>query len=479
MLKGLEVSEVRLSILENEMTIGSEYYGPTYLIPVNRLHKSKYSIKPLSLICKLITDGDHGSADYAASGVRFVLSEAVTEGWVASSKCRFITSQHANTLKRSELKFGDVLVTKTGVYFGRSAVVEPWLEGANTIAHVGILRLSADVDLNPYFLSTFLNSKYGYAQLRRRGIKATRPEIKLLEFENISVPVMSQNLQLGIRNVMRQAFEARDSSDTLMQRAEVMLLSTLGLKNWRAPEPLSYVRSSNDVFAAGRLDAQHFQPRFAALADFMVCTGESANLRDWVNVNQRGTQPQYVDDGLPVVNSKHVLRGEVQLDSDNRSAKYGVDDLLIQTGDVLLNGTGVGTIGRAAPYLHASAAIPDNHVTILRPKDGLDAVFLSVFLNSIAGQWQVEQRLRGSSGQIELYPSDIAEFSVWIAPPKVQSDIRKAVQKSYQQKQLAAQLLDAAKRAVEIAIEDSEAAAMNCLAEIELQHTKKGSDVHG
>jgi type I restriction enzyme, S subunit len=128
-----------------------------------------------------------------------------------------------------------------------------------------------------------------------------------------------------------------------------------------------------------------------------------------------------------------------------------------------MNGTGVGTIGRVAPYLHTSPAIPDNHVTILRPKPGLDAVYLSVFLNSMAGRWQVEERLRGSSGQIELYPTDIAQFTVWIAPAPVQKEIRRAVEKSFEQKQRATQLLDAAKRAVEIAIEESEATALKYL----------------
>jgi type I restriction enzyme M protein len=230
--------------------------------------------------------------------------------------------------------------------------------------------------------------------------------------------------------------------------------------------PLSYVRSSSQVFAAGRMDAQHFQPRFQALTQFIEATGQSGTLGRWLYENERGKQPDYADNGLPVVNSKHVLRGEVRLDSDNRLATFADDDLLIHEGAVLMNGTGVGTIGRCAPYLHAEPAIPDNHVTVLRPKKGLDPIYLSVFLNSMAGQWQVEQRLRGSSGQIELYPNDIAQFKVWIAPDSVQAEIRQAVENSYAQKQRASQLLDAAKRAVEIAIEDSEAAAMAYLDQV-------------
>ena len=220
------------------------------------------------------------------------------------------------------------------------------------------------------------------------------------------------------------------------------------------------VRASSEAFAAGRLDAEHYQPRFAALLALIDATGHGAKLGDCLTENKRGKQPDYADAGLPVVNSKHVLRNDVRLDADNRLATFAVDDLLISQGDVLVNGTGVGTIGRTAAYLHECQAVPDNHVTILRPNKDLDPVYLSMFLNSIAGQFQVEQRLRGSSGQIELYPNDIAEFRVWVAPKALQQSIRKQVEHSFAQKQRATQLLDAAKRAVEIAIEDSEAAAL-------------------
>lgn len=186
LLKGLEVSEIKLSALENSQTIGAEYYAPEFLNSYKRLLASILAKTTLAKACPLITDGDHGSADYVdadAQGVAFVLSEAVEPGRINLEACRKISLAHAKTLERSKLRVGDVLVTKTGVYFGKSAVVEEAFAGANTIAHVGLLRPRKEVD--PYFLSTFLNCKYGQAQLRRRGIKATRPEIKLLEFRHL------------------------------------------------------------------------------------------------------------------------------------------------------------------------------------------------------------------------------------------------------------------------------------------------------
>ena len=71
--------------------------------------------------------------------------------------------------------------------------------------------------------------------------------------------------------------------------------------------------------------------------------------------------------------------------------------------------------------------------------------------------------LRGSSGQIELYPNDIAQFLVWIAPDEIQQSIKTAIDSAFVKKRNAIALLDAAKRAVEIAIESDEATALEFL----------------
>jgi type I restriction enzyme M protein len=102
---------------------------------------------------------------------------------------------------------------------------------------------------------------------------------------------------------------------------------------------------------------------------------------------------------------------------------------VIRYNDLLLNGTGVGTIGRCAPYLEPYESLPDNHVTILRV-EGVDPVFLSIFVNGILGQLQVEMHQRGSSGQIELYPFDIRKFLVWIPSAELQQEIRDRYNKS-------------------------------------------------
>lgn len=461
LLGGLDVAEVHLSDLEFSGRLDAEYYRPEYLRTEAVI--TKRGGTPLAQVCDFLI-GPFGSAftvdKYCDDPTyRYIRGKDVKAMAIEEDDNVFMPKADFERLNRYALKAGDVLVSVVGT-LGNSALVEP--------QHVPAIFSCKNTALRAYgidsrYLIAYLNCRYGRDLLIRKERGAIQKGLNLDDLKSLQVFIPSPKLQDAIAKVHQAAGLEKSASRSALSKVDSKLMKAIGLEGWKAPEPLSYVRRSNDAFASGRLDAQHFQPRYRALTDFIKATGQGASLADWLNENQRGKQPDYIDDGLPVVNSKHVLRGEVRLDGDNRKARFDDDDLLIHHGDVLMNGTGVGTIGRVAPYLHADPAIPDNHVTILRPKSGLDAVYLSVFLNSMAGQWQVEERLRGSSGQIELYPTDIAQFTIWIAPSSVQKEIRRSVEKSFEQKQRATQLLDASKRAVEIAIEDSESAALKYL----------------
>ena len=416
-----------------------------------------------------VSDGNHLSiaSEFgdAEDGVRYLRGQDISGAMMLDDRNPvFIPHGEYEKLVRSHIFANDVLITIVGANTGQTALVDKAPDKLTANCKLGIIRAKRDKILSAY-LHAFLAGRFGQSQVLFSKRGGGQMGMILPDLKALIVARFSKKFEQRVANVSLLAHQTYRERQGYIDTAEADLLRALKLEVWRAPEPLSYARNSREVFASGRLDAQHFQPRFQALTDFIDATGQGTRLADRLTVNQRGGQPIYAETGLQVVNSKHVLRCEVRLDDDNRKATFADNDLLIHHGDVLMNGTGIGTIGRCAPYLHASNAVPDNHVTVLRPKNGLDPVYLSVFLNSMAGQWQVEQRLRGSSGQIELYPNDIAQFKVWIAPKSVQAKIRQSVEKSYEKKQRAIQLLNAAIRAVEIAIEDSEAAAVAYLAE--------------
>ena len=379
-----------------------------------------------------------------------------------------ISFEIASRMAKTKLRSRDVLINIVGAttdVVGRVGFIPRDFPEANITQAMALIRTNTN-EINPETLFSFLASNYGQLQIQRLARPTGQYNLNLQEVASLQIPSFSALFNNSIQGAIEASLQSARQGQVFLTASEQLLSHKLSIKNWQPPNPLSYPRSSADAFAAGRFDAEHFKPKFAELIAHIENTGNAARLGSLLAVNDRGNQPEYTDTGLPVVNSKHVAHNDVRLDADNRVGLASTAKVLIEPGDVVMNGTGVGTIGRSAPYLHASKAIPDNHVTILRPKNAtLDPVYLSVFINSLAGQLQVEQRLHGSSGQIELYPTDIADFTVWLAPKAIQQEIRQAVESGFAAKQHATQLLEAAKRAVEIAIEDSETAALAYLAE--------------
>lgn len=85
---------------------------------------------------------------------------------------------------------------------------------------------------------------------------------------------------------------------------------------------------------------------------------------------------------------------------------------VVKRHDLLINSTGDGTIGRAAVYDEAFPSLVDGHVTIVRFRKSEIAWYTVAYLLTQQGQDQIYRFINGSSGQVEIYPQDIARL--WI-----------------------------------------------------------------
>jgi restriction endonuclease S subunit len=81
--------------------------------------------------------------------------------------------------------------------------------------------------------------------------------------------------------------------------------------------------------------------------------------------------------------------------------------------------------------------------------------YLALCINSIVGKMQIE---RDCGGSVILHwkPEQVKKLKIPIIPQSTQQKIASLVQQSYEARRKAKELLEIAKRAVEIAIEESE-----------------------
>ena len=467
-MDGLEAVEVRFSELERTRRVDSEFFLKEYVDAKKTLFAR--AVEPVPQVAD-VSDGNHLkiSDSFTNDGVPYYRGQDANHFFIEQSEPVNIVEAvyHSANMKRSHLKSGDVLLSIVGTIGGVSLVGTN--QPATCSCKLAILRPQA---VKPGYLAAYLHSRYGQYQIQRFTRGAVQMGLILEDLDQIFLPKQSNDFETMIETIVQKSKTTLDESQSLHQGAENILLEHLGLKDWQPSKANVSVKSFADAFEAERLDPEFYQPKFDELEDIISAKENVQPLCEFLTVNARGKQPSYEDDGVLVVNSKHVRTGKVII-TDNRRATLEKGALIIRKGDVLINGTGVGTIGRCAPYFHDEIALPDNHVTVLRTNE-LDPVYLSVYLNSPAGQLQVDKHYKGSSGQIELYPDQIANFYVWKAPIDVQKQIRAKVEASYEAEQLSEQLLDLAKRGVELAIEKSETAA---LAWIEAELAERGLDL--
>lgn len=466
LLEGLEISEVRLSEvvgMASTFRIDPEYFQRIHLADTKRvqLHADRYvTFSDLGLTVDASAFYPSIEEYYGTGDLPF-LRVADVDDVIDFEKCTTVPGRLCNefpTLRR--VNNGDVVFTKGGSV-ARIGLVTKSAAASRDLIFLNTSKLSSD---DQKFLYVYFQTDFFNRLLLRSSSQTAQPHLTITLVRDLPIFVAGIEFKARCAEVVRNAYRQRDSAIAGFQQAEQALLRALGLQNWCPPQPLTYACRSSDVFAAERLDADFFAPKYEVMIARMATCGECVNLGSLLEVNQRGKQPIYSETGLPVVNSKHVLKNEVRLNENNAFATAVDGAMKIENGDVLMNGTGVGTIGRAAAYLHDATALPDNHVTILRPHAGaIDPIYLSVYLNTIAGQWQVEKYLRGSSGQIEVYPIDIAQFKICLAPQALQQEIRGLILSAFAARHKANSLLDIAKQSVGVAIERGEAAAMKLL----------------
>lgn len=462
LMDGLEAVELSLSeVVKHNITfrVDSEFFETKYL-EVEQAINSK-----TNTLASWITQGPNPNfSSEDESGVHCLNGRNIAGGTVTYEGSDYVSESEYENLERFQIKKNDILITLKGYgSIGKIGFVNTDKKSIFS-RDVGIIRLKKNT-INPAYLFVFLLSKHGILTIDRGNTGGTgQRTLTTTYLKNMYIPRFEFEDFVG--KFVRTSEELFEQSSLIYQQAEDLLLSELGLKNWQPTEETVAVKSFSESFlSCDRLDAEYYQPKFDQLIERLEEKVELTPLGDLLTLNQRGKQPQYIEDedeyelGLPVVNSRHVREGEVIL-TDNRYAylQESNNPLTIQTDDVLINGTGIGTSGRCAPYLYEQEALPDNHVTILRT-DLLDQVYLSIYLNSVIGKLFVEKYFKGSSGQIELYPNEIAQFQVWDAPDSVQQKIRSKVEVSHQKREQSKQLLEIAKTGVERAIETDEATA--------------------
>ena len=151
---------------------------------------------------------------------------------------------------------------------------------------------------------------------------------------------------------------------------------------------------------------------------------------------RRGKSPKYAEISNVIVfaqkcNTKYngIDISLAQYLDETIIKRYPTDEHM-QDGDIVINSTGTGTLGRVGIYRNTDNTtglliVPDSHVTVIRSFSCISSHYLYAFIK--AHQSELEKKGEGSTNQKELKPLTLKEMLIAVPPLSEQKRIDKSI----------------------------------------------------
>jgi restriction endonuclease S subunit len=463
-LEGLEITVLKFSIFIEDnidFRLDAEYFSKENNTLLNFIHRKGY--RKISDFA-YVTDGIHTSIDYSNdSGINLISATSPKENIFNLSRQAFITLKSHNENPRTALKENDIILSTVGT-IGNCAVVTKSILPANSDRHVGIIRV--DKTISPFYISTFLLSKFGKFQTLRESTGNVQLNLFIYKIKTLKIANLSIDFQNQIEKLIKQAHSNLDQSQSLYAAAEQNLLEILGIANWQPTEENTSIKTfSNSFGTSGRLDAEYYQPKYDEIEEkIKTCEFGWCLVNDKYKLNESvcGREKEYYN---------YIEIGDINIGSGDYSyTKLDTNELPanarinLQQGDLLVSNVrpyrgAIAIINEEIPNLVGSGAF-----TVLQEKSDFLNEYLSILLRTSIYKELMMKFNVGSSYPV-IKDEDILNLPIPILPMDKQKELSAQIQESFKNRQESSRLIEIAKQAVEMAIEQDEETAMKFIKE--------------
>ncbi|NVO29710.1 restriction endonuclease subunit S [Hymenobacter lapidiphilus] len=319
----------------------------------------------------------------------YIRARDIKDGKIIQDDLQFLTNETHFLIKRYIVSKDDICITIVGANVGDVGIVPSSLIGANLTENaVKLTSFSSECD--PIYLALLLSqSSYKYImQLMAGG--AAQPKLGIYKVEELKVQLPSLPLQRQIAAVLGRY-------DALLENYQTQVATLEGLAQ----------ELYQEWFVRGRCPGAAAGPNGELPAGW-----EAIELSTISAVIQRGITPSYDDEGEILCLNQRCIR-EKKIDyATGRLQVKNPGKKVIQFGDVLINSTGEGTLGRTAQVynLLEEPTTVDTHVTIARPLPEIPVEYYGYVVTE-QEEYFVSMAL-GATGQTELSREAIGQAKV-------------------------------------------------------------------
>lgn len=390
-----------------------------------------------------IQTGPFGSqlhaSDYVECGIPSIMPKNISVDGVLKNDIAQIKPEDAERLAKYRVRLGDIVYSRRGDVEKCCLITKKedgWLCGTGCLR----VRIPADHLLQQY-VHAYLCHPAVRSWVVRHAIGATMPNLNTSILSALPVLIPAAKEIQRIVEIWSAVSEKITLNTQINQTLEQMAQALF--KSWFVdfdpvidnaldagnpiPEPLAERAARREaMWAAGsekapaRLPAETrrlFPDQFEEddVLGWVPEGWKAARLSDITTELRRGISPKYVEEGgVQVINQKCIRNHEVNfsLCRRNDSGVKKVDGRLLEFGDLLVNSTGTGTLGRVAMIEQLpEPTVVDSHVTIIRtdptvyPKHvfAQQMIFIEPYVAALG---------EGSTGQTELSRKMVADIQI-------------------------------------------------------------------
>ena len=211
LMDGLEAVKISFGRLERSLRFDPEFYKKGHL-EVEAALKKKGSSR-LGSICSLF-DGPFGSellADaYTQEGIPILRMQNISkDGSLKLDDVLFVSENDSDYLKKYEAFPGEVVSTKIG-FLGHSTVLTSSYEKYIFRRELTRFKINRDINLNPYYLATFLIQDLGAVNFIDMQVVQREIECYLLvkeKFQLLYLIMLSKTISKTLLNTLTKKAE--------------------------------------------------------------------------------------------------------------------------------------------------------------------------------------------------------------------------------------------------------------------------------
>lgn len=331
---------------------------------------------------------------FIPEGINFVKVESITsEGRFLPHKFAAISDKCNESLKRSQLKEGDVLFSIAGA-LGRTALVTSDILPANTNQALAIIRLKTDVAIDKRFLLLALTTGVTLDQVEKNKGGVAQQNLSLGQLKSFEIPLPAIPEQKRIVAILDQAF-----ADIEQARAK----TEQNLKNARELFE-SYLQQVFSQRGEGWVE-----DKLSNICDVRDGTHDS---------------PKYVDTGIPFVTQKNIRDDGLcfkktkfisELDHQHFYKRSNVAQ-----GDLLISM--IGANRGMTCLVDDNRVFSIKNVGLIKKSQQMNMEFLLYYLKTSFSKNYIESESRGGA-QPFIGLTKLRAFPVFYAPLNVQKNV--------------------------------------------------------